>query len=51
MNEAGDNDYQEAEMYDQSSTDAQMHTEDTVRLNEKLQLVDGCAVSPKWRRF
>ena len=47
LNEAGDNDYQEAEKHDQISTDAQMPTEYTVRLNEKLQLVDGCAVVRK----
>ena len=47
VNEVGDSEYQETEMLDETNSGAQMHTEDTIRLHGKLQLVDGSIVSPK----
>ena len=47
VNEVGDSEYQETEMLDETNSGAQMHTEDTIRLHGKLQLVDGTIVSPK----
>ena len=48
LNEEADCEYQATEVQnDQTNTDAQVHTEETFRLNEKLQLVLGSFVSPK----
>ena len=47
LNEVGDSEYQETEVLNETNANAQMHTEETVRLNGKLQLVEGSIVSPK----
>ena len=47
LNEVGDSEYQETEVLNETNADAQMRTEETVRLNGKLQLVEGSVVSPK----
>ena len=47
LNEVSNSEYQEMEVLNEINTDAHMHTEDTVRLNEKLQFLDGSIVSPK----
>ena len=48
LNEEADSEYQATEVQnDQTNTDAQVHTEETFRLNGKLQLVHGSFVSPK----
>ena len=47
LNEVGDSEYQETEVLNETNADAQMHSEETARLNGKLQLVEGSIVSPK----
>ena len=46
LNEVGESEYQKDEVQnDQTNTVAQVQTEETFRLNGKLQLVDGSFVS------